>query len=247
MSIVVYNKFSLDSILAAALVKSLNKENTIVMDNSSIVPLDHDEYFWLGVELEKPPRWAKSAFSDKKNYSLLATDTEGEGYSSILYKLAIIISNNENKAIPMELIMKLNGCVNKFFTNNATLEDLTLLFVNLKIAERALYSTSINTEDFRDIDCDGLDTVDFKRFIKIVKDKNRNNYTHQYIKFKSRLLETFVTSVNDDWIWIKRLLSLSDQKYVNINMTPIGCIVDTNLPDFDKHRIDIGVKLANIY
>jgi hypothetical protein len=248
MSVVVYNKFNLDAVLAAALIKSIGDTNTKIFDNTMIAPTDHEEYLWLDLELEKAPKWAKTPFGNKKNYIICHDNSDENGFISALFKTHNIITKAENKVLPIELIMKLNGCISKFYNNTITLDELVLIFVNLKIAERILHSTdTVPTESFRDIDSEGKDLSDFKQYIKSVKQRNTNNHNHQYIKFKSRLLETFVTSVQEDWIWIKRLLMLGDQKYVNINMTPIGCIVDTNLPDFDKHRVDIGVRLSNVY
>ncbi len=252
MKVVVYNRFDLDAVLAAALIKSLGNPNVMLVENTVIVPVDHDEYLWLGMELEKVPFGAKNEFKSKTNLHIKALETDEDGFRSILYQCMMNILNAEelvsNETI--EVIMRLNGAIKKFFSNDLSLEEIILIFNNVKIAEALLMDTKYKGSDvniYKNVPLEKGKIQEFYKFINAVKQKINNNYTHQYVKFKSRLLETFVTSVNEDWFWIKRLLMLSDQNYANINMCPIGCVVDTNLPDLSNFRLDVKVKPSHVY
>lgn len=252
MKVVVYNRFDLDAVLAAALIKSLGNPNVMLVENTVIVPAGHDEYLWLGMELEKVPFGAKSEFKNKVNHHIKATETDENGFLSILYQcMANIIDAEEpfsNESV--EVIMRLNGALKKFHSNDLTLEEIILVFNNLKIAEGLLLNTGYKGNDvniYKNVPLEKGKVQEFYAFINAVKKRINNKYTHQYVKFKSRLLETFVTSVNEDWFWIKRLLVLGDQNYANVNMCPIGCVVDSNLPNLDDFRLDVKVKPSHIY
>lgn len=252
MKVVVYNRFDLDAVLAAALIKSLGNPNVMLVENTVIVPATHDEYLWLGMELEKVPFGAKNEFSGKANLQIKATETDEDGFRSILYQCMSNMVNEEepfsNESI--EVIMRLNGALKKFHTNDLTLEEIILVFNNLKIAESLLLDTEYKGSDaniYKNVPLEKGKVQEFYAFINTVKKRINNKYTHQYVKFKSRLLETFVTSVNEDWFWIKRLLVLGDQKYANVNMCPIGCVVDSNLPSLNDFRLDVEVKPSHIY
>jgi hypothetical protein len=252
MKAVVYNKFNIDSVLAAALVKSLGDKETKFFDNTVVVPETFDMYLWLDTELRKIPIGVKDPFKGKVHTTLKSTETDDDGFRSILYQslMNIINADEEVSSSVIEVVMKLNGVIKRFNSNELKLEEIIFAFNNMKTAERILHDglyVGTPLEIYKDIPLEKGNVAAFYSYMKSVKQKISNNHSHQYIKFKLRLLETFVTSVQDDWVWIKRLLNLSDQKYVNVNICPSGCVVDTNLHDFEKFKLDLNVKLSHVY
>lgn len=229
--LVVYNKFDYDSLMAAALYKSLHPEVKVV-DNTKSLSTKYDEYLWLGItpsfEVSSDTKFIK----DKVSRSVVAVKSH-EGEVEFAVSVFMQVAQLENKVDSR--VMTLVNLLNQFHTNTIKKAELVFVYKSLKMAQEVIDGSSefLINETITD-----YDAGQFDKYIKLVKQRLEGNYNIRFIELKSKYARVVMTTFSDDYHWVLRLIKLGHKNHVNLCLTTKGCMVETNLPSIAGMVLD---------
>lgn len=235
-SCVVYNKFNIDSTLAAAVLKTQEFVG-MVIDNTKVIPSNFENYIWLGINPNLTPEGAFTNILDKKHqvYMPVKDTTLDDDYTRSVFEV-----------ICDQLVLPTCGlgiAINKFYTNELTHEESVRLYAN---SIHAFDVINGNTKGpFSVLPYNERQEAAFKLYLTGVKTKLKDGYGIQYVQLSDdKFVKTAVTCFNDDCFWALRLVKLAHKYYANIAVTLNGTLVETNLGDFKNIVMDSKIHNA---
>lgn len=226
---VVYNKFSIDATLAAAVLKT-NPNVLCVVDNTKVIPGNFENYLWLGIEPNIAPEGAFKELIGKVHQSIVPSTDD-------------VVADGRQRTIFEQICEKalvnsggLGFLIEKFYTNKLTKEESTRLYAN---SIHAIDVINGGVREFRVLGYSAMQDEAFKLHISGVKNKLSNAYGIQYVQLQGdRFVKAAVTCFNDDCFWALRMLKLSHKNFVNVATTLNGTLVETNIEGFEGIEVD---------
>lgn len=245
---VVYNHFSLDAMLAAAIYKS-NVENCVVYSSIKEIPCDIESYVIIGMrKLKKPDDILAKIFGTvkidyPKNIKFYWVEREGHDYMSapsLFHKIA-----DELGVVSVEVdCLSYAAC--RIYEKDLTLKQLVLVYVNMMLAEASLVDSKRKFKPRSVINSDGSvraeDMCNFTDYVKFIQSKVNGGLSTKYFRANGKTFKTIVTNISDNYFWSMRLIRLAHKYVLNMVVTDHGFLTDTNIVIEDFDFIDLQLK-----
>ena len=250
---VVYNHFSLDAMLAAAIYKS-NTPNCVVYSSIKSIPTNIEKYVIIGMrKVEGPDDILARIFGNVKldypeNMDFYWVDNKGHDYMSapsLFHKVCADLIPTENALF--SVIDQLSYAVNRVYEKDLTLKQLVLLYTNMKLAEASIVSPNRKFKPRYVIDEQGnlreSDVENFRDYVRFIQHKVNGSINTKYFRAHGRTFKTILTNMTDDYFWSMRLIRLAHEHVVNLAITPRGYVVDSTIGDEDYKSIELQIDL----
>lgn len=249
---VIYNQFSYNALLAAAIIKT-ELEDVSVYDLSTIVEPKHDTYIWVGVE--KPLlNWGTDAthvilidntlisshfkktrfeaFIEKlvftkanPNETIIPDIVETDGLE--FRKLTLIDKVCNTFGIPIKKYQKLSHLAEMFHNKDADIKTLSFVYSSLLNAQE----TVIHNKPFTVPEFDSPSNEDL--YLSASREvKGYLNKRYNIIKTRNHFkYETFIYTTCSEFNWhlALRLIKLSHKNFVNASIGANGSLVYGNV------------------
>lgn len=234
--VVIYNRHAMESVLAAAIIKS-KYPYVQVFEANLLIPGDADKYYWLGVlpsqgvfntketwnatHLVSTPGYPTREFTMKMGrgmYRDLIADTI-EYHANSAGRFLDYLRINEEK------YLGLVDSVHMFYDKNMDLDMLAFIYMNLKNALSFLE----NGGEFK-VEPQSKDQVkEYLEHVKRAKLEVKNNYAIKEVSIKGKHSHVFITcNVKDFWL-VRRLSGFVYDTFVNTSMMLRGPSVHSNI------------------
>lgn len=234
-TIVVYNQYSMESVLSAALIKQ-RYPKAEVYEASLQIPETGDQYLWLGVSpnpgiFSSKDTWSVDhivsiqgypirQFSLKMGhpvYKLLSTQG-GEYHANSVGRLM------EYLGIHIEKYQGLVDLVHKFYDKGMDIDTLAYIYAGVRSAEESLVTGTFTLEP------PSLSQVEsYMVAVKFAKSELKDNYALKGVTIKGVNKTAFITcNVKDFWL-VRRLSGFVYDTYVNTSMMLRGPSVHSNV------------------
>jgi hypothetical protein len=250
---VVYNHFSLDAMLAAAVYKS-NTANCVVYSSIKSIPTNIEKYVIIGMrKVEGPDDILARIFGNVKldypeNMDFYWVDNKDHDYMSapsLFHKVCDDLIPTENALF--SVIDQLSYAVNRIYEKDLTLKQLVLLYTNMKLAEASIVSPNRKFKPRYVIDEQGnlreSDVENFRDYVRFIQHKVNGSINTKYFRAHGRTFKTILTNMTDDYFWSMRLIRLAHEHVVNLAITPRGYVVDSTIGDEDYKSIELQIDL----
>lgn len=243
-NLIIYNSFSAEAVLAAALLK--HELACPALDATKSPCFTYDRYIWVGVDPsavmsglydmtsdrehivinhETQPKtnkvlsWINNLFHSKEE------EEEGDGFPVIKTTLLELACNalELNFAPYRRLAFKFSF----FYAKDTSIEDLAFVYKNLLRAEATLETDEIFTVGF----ATPTDEAKYLEDAQSIKKGLRNNYSIGVIKGKHADKQVVYTAYSGfQYHLALRVIRLAHQNYVNVSMGLNGLTTYSNLP-----------------
>jgi hypothetical protein len=250
---VVYNHFSLDAMLAAAVYKS-NTANCVVYSSIKTIPTNIEKYVIIGMrKVEGPDDILARIFGNVKldypeNMDFYWVDNKGHDYMSapsLFHKVCDDLIPTENALF--SVIDQLSYAVNRIYEKDLTLKQLILLYTNMKLAEASIVSPNRKFKPRNVIDEQGnlreSDVENFRDYVRFIQHKVNGSINIKHFRAHGQTFKTVLTNMTDDYFWSMRLIRLAHEHVVNLAITPRGYVVDSTIGDEDYKSIELQIDL----
>jgi hypothetical protein len=250
---VVYNHFSLDAMLAAAIYKS-NTANCVVYSSIKSIPTNIEKYVIIGMrKVEGPDDILARIFGNVKldypeNMEFYWVDNKGHDYMSapsLFHKVCDDLIPTENELF--SVIDQLSYAVNRIYEKDLTLKQLVLLYTNMKLAEASIVTPNRSFKPRNVIDDQGnlreSDVENFRDYVRFIQHKVNGSINTKYFRAHGQTFKTILTNMTDDYFWSMRLIRLAHEHVVNLAITPRGYVVDSTIGDEDYKSIELQIDL----
>lgn len=231
---IIYNKFDIVSVIAAAFIysyyKSLavqfkHKVKALSNDSSEEFLVTEDpNYFYLFIGISEVGKRFK-----KTNHKLIFKNDEGNVLSQVYHE----VKNGKNDE--SMLYKKLSIALDNFLTKDLNVAEAGLCLKHYMLSLDVLKDEA----DFVFIYDGEIDKNEFQSFVKELKNKFKDNFTGSNPFTKSKGILFPVATISDmHSVWVSRFMKLSYNYYINIAMTGKGVIVDSDIPDIKEKIFD---------
>ncbi len=235
-SAVIYNKFDIQSIMAAAVysgrTSNTTKQKYQLFDTTVILNTHFNEYIWIGVKPDTNPRSFLHATIRKETKHIKLDD----GYNShkhTIYEEAIKQTGGDVGSAYV-----LANILNNFYTNKLNIEELIFIYKNyIKALDCIEQGTIFEPEAYSD-NIKEQDKVNFLIFINKVKGKLKHNYKVLSCFTNNRKINYCLLALNiTHYSWAIRLVKMSYSNYLNVINTLRGYAVDTNIANLRDTKV----------
>jgi hypothetical protein len=246
---VVYNHFSLDAMLAAAIYKS-QTPNCVVYSSVKTIPTNIESYVIIGMrKVEGPDDILARVFGNisldyPENMKFYWVETEGHDYMSapsLFHKVC------DEFNIISPVIDHLSYSAGRIYEKDLTLKQLVLVYTNMMLAEAAIIDSRRKFKPRDIIDESGeirsSDLENFKDYVRSIQYKVNGSINTKYFRAHGRTYKTIVTNMVDNYFWSMRLIRLAHEHVVNLAITPRGYVVDSTIGDEDYKSIELQIDL----
>lgn len=239
-SVVIYNRYNIQAFFAAAVfagrVNSKTDSMFNILDTTSALHTDYDEYIWVGVTPKNPDFLKKTV---KKEASHTKTN-KGAYQEDLLRPSSMYEEALRFLGAPETNMYALGNVINRFYDSNLTLAELIFLQRNYVKAKECIefnerfvpipYSEFI-TKEMKE---------EFNKFMGKVKHKLKNAYRIHYGSLNGEKIQFCLTALNiEDYCWANRIVRFSHKYYLNVISGFSGYMIDTNIPNLK------GIKLVD--
>jgi hypothetical protein len=246
---VVYNHFSLDAMLAAAVYKS-QTPNCVVYSSVKNIPMNIENYVLIGMKkIEGPDDVLARIFGNvkldyPKNMQFYWVESEGHDFMSapsLFHKLC------DEFGMQSEVIDQLSYAACRIYEKDLTLKQLVLVYTNMQLAEAAIvdhnrmFNPRAVTDENGNI-CEN-DKVNFHDYVRAMQYKVNGSINTKWFSAHGKVYKTILTNVVDNYFWSMRLIRLAHQHVLNLAITPRGYVVDSNIGDEDYKTIELQIDL----
>jgi hypothetical protein len=250
---IIYNYFSLDAMMASAVMKSMYLGCKIFSSLDHVVLEVFDKVIWIGIDPYDKERQDKKLFFKKDtqitripNWEVMDILFTEQIHCSGLFETACYKTglNNTNS----ELVKDIGYCISMFETNDLNKDQLVFMWVNIKNAEKALCATeghiyqvkcekvtlpttwglNVQVEPFTHFEprrTIDTDYIEWNNYIQDVKRRASNSFSSQVMKANGKSVRAIMTSHTNDHFWVTRLLKLAHKHVVNLAIGPKGVVV----------------------
>lgn len=231
---IVYNKFDIVSVIAAAFMYSYYKSLTVQFkhkvkaisnDSSEEFLVTEDPnyiYIFIGIS-EVGKRFLKT------NHKLIFKNDEGNVLSQVYHSV------KQDKNEYSMLYKKLNIALDNFLTKDLNEAEAALCLKHYLLSLDVLKDEA----DFIFLYDGEINKEEFKSFIKELKNKFKTNFTGNNPFTQSKGILFPVATVSDMYaVWVSRFMKLSYSHYINIVVTGKGMIIDSDVPGIKEKIFD---------
>jgi hypothetical protein len=246
---IVYNHFSLDAMMAAAVYKT-QTPGSVVYSSIKQIPSDIDFYIVIGMRkvqsfynpLKRIFNFNNAKLDYSENIKCYWVETKGHDYMStpsLFHKVC------EEFGVVSEVIDQISYAVGRIYEKDLTLSQLVLVYVNMMLAQAAIVDTRRNYKP-RDILNDdntirGTDIENFRAYVKAIQHKVNGSINLKYFTIGNKTYKTILTNITDDYFWSMRLIRIAHEYVVNLAITPRGYLIDSNISDEDCKSIEVQI------
>ncbi len=245
---VIYNKFDIASVIAAAYYYSSVKQTAKLFhqsvfiisngSNESFPVIEDPNYQYVFIGISKIGKRF-----EKTNHHIVYNKNKDLLFSEIYN---VVKSNyNSSKGGVSRYVDKLITALSMFDSKKASVAELSLCVSYYLMSLRVI----TDAVEFHFLEDHDIQESVFHEFVRELKEKFKSNFTRNnpYALGEGILFPT--ASINSKHsIWVSRFMRLSHKYYLNIVSTGKGIIIDSDIPDIDKHIEDKqGLIMAHHY
>lgn len=238
-ALIVYNKFDLTTVMAAAILQTELKSDAICLDYHNIDYNDRLKYsqaVFIGV----PEKW-KSGMCTRINnkeavvhFGVMNRMTKGirEYFSKRKTPDSLIKSLCEFYGIDYGKYKTLDMKISNFYKPTTSLYDVVTVYKNLMMA---LSTIRKNTEYYVGIPS-SQDTEEYHKVVALVKDQMREKVSAGSVVLDDRYLTVLQSHYNDEsWYIALRIMLFSHKYYVNSSTSTNGTVIYSNIPGVERY------------
>ncbi len=249
-SAVVYNKFDIHSLMAAAVYSGRVSPTTGVkyelLDTTVLLHSDFNEYIWVGVT---PETGIKGFIHKTIKKEAKHIKVEIDHYDPELER-KITVYEEAVKQVGADTTSSfaLGNALEHFFDHKLTMQELVFIHKNYIKARDCIESGSIFEPIPYSNNLKADDKVSFFAFINKVKSKLKNSYKASVGVVNNKKFKYCLLALNiDDYSWALRIVQMSHQYYLNVVNCLRGYVIDTNIPNLTQMKLVDEYGYLNSY
>ena len=249
-SVVVYNKFDIHSLMAAAVysgqVSPVTGVKYELLDTTVLLHSDFDEYVWVGVN---PESGIKGFIHKTLKKNAKHIKVEIDHYDADLgRKITIYEEAIKQVGVVQTSAFALGNALEHFFDAKLTIQELVFIHKNyIKAKECIELGIVFRPEVYSNV-LNEIDKTSFMCFINKVKTKLKHSYKPSVGVINNKKFKYCLLALNiDEYSWALRIVQMSHQYYLNIINCLRGYVIDTNIPNLSQMKLVDEYGYLNSY